>query len=141
MQSHASPTYSRSTSFGDRLLTALDSGLRTSFAPTHAGRASPAAGLNSAELNAAEAREAGALMRVNHVGEICAQALYQSQALFSRSAELRHHFEQQLSTLQHDVLRMGTYVVEMLDQAMQALEQQDIRLAGRVVEMGTQVTV
>lgn len=33
-------------------------------------------------------------MRVNHVGEICAQALYQSQALFSRSESLRHHFEQ-----------------------------------------------
>lgn len=32
-------------------------------------------------------------MRVNHVGEICAQALYQSQALFSRSDALRHHFE------------------------------------------------
>ena len=33
-------------------------------------------------------------MRVNHVGEICAQALYQSQALFSRSEALRHHFGQ-----------------------------------------------
>lgn len=32
-------------------------------------------------------------MRVNHVGEICAQALYQSQALFSRSEDLRLHFE------------------------------------------------
>lgn len=33
-------------------------------------------------------------MRVNHVGEICAQALYQSQALFSRSDDLRRHFDQ-----------------------------------------------
>lgn len=40
-----------------------------------------------------QTQEAGALMRVNHVGEICAQALYQSQALFSRSDELRRHFE------------------------------------------------
>lgn len=46
------------------------------------------------ELSAHDAREAGALMRVNHVGEICAQALYQSQALFSHSDELRLHFEQ-----------------------------------------------
>jgi ubiquinone biosynthesis monooxygenase Coq7 len=46
------------------------------------------------QLSPAETREAGALMRVNHVGEICAQALYQSQALFSRSDEQRQHFEQ-----------------------------------------------
>jgi ubiquinone biosynthesis monooxygenase Coq7 len=46
------------------------------------------------QLSPAEIREAGALMRVNHVGEICAQALYQSQALFSRSDEQRQHFEQ-----------------------------------------------
>jgi ubiquinone biosynthesis monooxygenase Coq7 len=48
----------------------------------------------SGELTAAEKQEAGALMRVNHVGEICAQALYQSQALFGRSDELRQHFEE-----------------------------------------------
>jgi ubiquinone biosynthesis monooxygenase Coq7 len=81
-------------SFGDRLLGALDSGLRTAFAPARASRPSPAADLDSAELNPGEARHAGALMRVNHVGEICAQALYQSQALFSRSPEQRRHFEQ-----------------------------------------------
>ena len=47
----------------------------------------------SPALSEAEAREAGALMRVNHVGEICAQALYQSQALFSRTEAQRQHFE------------------------------------------------
>jgi ubiquinone biosynthesis monooxygenase Coq7 len=91
MHPPASPTYSRSVSFGDRLIGALDSGLRTVFAPTRAARPSPSAGLVSGELTATEAREAGALMRVNHV---CAQALYQSQALFGRTDELRHHFEQ-----------------------------------------------
>jgi 3-demethoxyubiquinol 3-hydroxylase len=74
-------------------LGALDSGLRTVFAPARAGRPSPAAGLARAELSASQTREAGALMRVNHVGEICAQALYQSQALFSRTQAQRRHFE------------------------------------------------
>ena len=41
-----------------------------------------------------EAREAVALMRVNHVGEVCAQALYDAQALAARSPELRAMFEQ-----------------------------------------------
>jgi ubiquinone biosynthesis monooxygenase Coq7 len=76
------------------VLSAFDSGLRTVFAETRASRPSPAGGAPAASLTAAQAREAGALMRVNHVGEICAQALYQSQALFSRSDELRQHFGQ-----------------------------------------------
>lgn len=84
----------RLPSWGDRWLIALDSGLRTVFAPTRAARPSPAAGLDAPQLSAAETREAGALMRVNHVGEICAQALYQSQGLFSRSDAQRRHFEQ-----------------------------------------------
>jgi ubiquinone biosynthesis monooxygenase Coq7 len=45
------------------------------------------------ELSAADAREAAALMRVNHVGEVCAQALYDAQALAAASAELRAMFE------------------------------------------------
>lgn len=94
MLSHATTPQRRSLSLGDRLLSTLDSGLRTVFVPTRATRPSPAAALSRNELSADEARESGALMRVNHVGEICAQALYQSQALFSRKAELRTHFEQ-----------------------------------------------
>ncbi|MFG6488921.1 2-polyprenyl-3-methyl-6-methoxy-1,4-benzoquinone monooxygenase [Roseateles sp. BYS78W] len=93
MHSPTRQNRSRPLSFGDRLLGALDSGLRTVFAPARAARTSPSAALDSSNLSAARMREAGALMRVNHVGEICAQALYQSQALFSRSDELRRHFE------------------------------------------------
>ncbi len=89
----ASPTHPRRLNFTDRLLSALDSGLRTVFAPTHPARPSPATRVQARTLSPLEMREAGALMRVNHVGEICAQALYQSQALFSRSEDLRHHFE------------------------------------------------
>ena len=46
------------------------------------------------ELTEAERREAGALMRVNHVGEVCAQALYTAQALATNNAALREHFIQ-----------------------------------------------
>ena len=78
----------------DRLISTLDAGLRTVFATPRSTRASPAQGVAAASLTDDERREAEALMRVNHVGEICAQALYQSQALFSRSEALRQHFEE-----------------------------------------------
>lgn len=87
---HPSP---RSLNWQDRLISALDAGLRTVFVPTRATRPTPAAGMPLPELTEADRREAEALMRVNHVGEICAQALYQSQALFSRSEDSRRHFE------------------------------------------------
>lgn len=59
----------------------------------HAGRRpSPAAGMK-AELSAEETQLSGALMRVNHVGEVCAQALYRSQALVTSDEKLHRHFE------------------------------------------------
>lgn len=94
MHSQASTLHSHPSGLGDRVLIALDSGLRTVFSQARAARPSPATNVPPAELSAQQASEAGALMRVNHVGEICAQALYQSQALFSRSEEQRRHFEQ-----------------------------------------------
>jgi phosphate transport system protein len=51
------------------------------------------------------------------------------------SATLRQHFDSDLSALQLEVLRMGTYVVEMLDLATKALLEQNTELAGRVVDM------
>jgi len=78
----------------DRLLASLGHGLKTMFGDPGAARPSPAAGIAPAMLTSDEKRLAGALMRVNHVGEVCAQALYQSQALVCRSPELREHFEQ-----------------------------------------------
>jgi len=66
----------------DQLVTQLDQGLRTLVgnAPTPQ-RASPAIDLDDAELSAQERKRALGLMRVNHAGEVCAQALYQGQAL------------------------------------------------------------
>jgi ubiquinone biosynthesis monooxygenase Coq7 len=73
----------------DRLIAAIDEGLRTVAAPPSAARSSPAAALDEADLTAAERRQSAALMRVNHAGEVAAQALYHGQSLFARSAGTR----------------------------------------------------
>lgn len=78
----------------DAIINAMDSALRTLFAPARATRANPGASMPGGDLNDQQRREAAALMRVNHVGEICAQALYTSQALATRDPALRRHFEQ-----------------------------------------------
>ena len=77
----------------DRLLIAADSALRTVFASHHARRPYPG-GLEGAELTADERKDAAGLMRVNHVGEVCAQALYAAQAEATADARLRQHFLQ-----------------------------------------------
>ena len=76
----------------DSLLTAADSALRTLFAKPHATVPLPQPAEAPAPLNDAERREAGALMRVNHVGEVCAQALYTAQAAVARDPALRRQF-------------------------------------------------
>ena len=85
----------RTFSLSDRLLAAADRALRTVAAPPIAARASPAlqAVLAAPNLTDAERREAAALMRVNHVGEVCAQALYDAQALATRDPAMRALFE------------------------------------------------
>ena len=73
----------------DALILAADSALRTLWAEPRASRPTPMAPAAELELTDAERREAGALMRVNHVGEVCAQALYTGQALASKDPALR----------------------------------------------------
>jgi 3-demethoxyubiquinol 3-hydroxylase len=74
----------------DRLLSGLDNALRTVAGASHASRPCPRPETPPAhELSDEEKRLAGALMRVNHVGEVCAQALYQAQALTARTDPLR----------------------------------------------------
>lgn len=77
----------------DRLISALDNSLRTLAGQAHAARPNPAADLPESALDPAARRLSGALMRVNHVGEVCAQALYQSQALTARTPALRQSME------------------------------------------------
>ena len=77
----------------DSLLTTADRALRTVFAHHHASRANPASGIADTLLSDTEKREACALMRVNHVGEVCAQALYTAQALATKNEALRRHLQ------------------------------------------------
>ena len=87
----------RTLSFLDRLTAAADRALRTLAAPPAASRPGPRAAEPDGELNSEERREAAALMRVNHVGEVCAQALYDAQALATRDPALRKFFERAAS--------------------------------------------
>lgn len=78
----------------DLVLNAADSALRTLFAKPRANRVCPTVPAQATELSQQDKARSGALMRVNHVGEVCAQALYTAQALGTRDPALRQHFLQ-----------------------------------------------
>ncbi len=78
----------------DNAIIEFDKVLRTLFCRAPTIREVPGRDLPEAPLSAAEKKHAGALMRVNHVGEICAQALYQGQAMTCRNPEVRKALEQ-----------------------------------------------
>ena len=85
----------RRLSFLDQLIDNADQVLRTlSGKANQAGRPSPAERESDTELSAEERRHAAGLMRVNHTGEVCAQALYQGQALTARLPDVREEMEQ-----------------------------------------------
>ena len=84
-------TSDRQLSTLDQMLAGADQVLRTLFANPPAARPNPADGVADAELSPTEQQHAAGLMRVNHVGEICAQALYLGQALTARDQNLRAH--------------------------------------------------
>jgi ubiquinone biosynthesis monooxygenase Coq7 len=73
----------------DDLIVPLDRALRTLFAPAHSARQIPGEQLEDGAMDEGPRRLAGALMRVNHTGEICAQALYEGQLLVVRDSEVR----------------------------------------------------
>ncbi|MBT8041398.1 MAG: 2-polyprenyl-3-methyl-6-methoxy-1,4-benzoquinone monooxygenase [Xanthomonadales bacterium] len=74
----------------DRLIAAVDEGLRVSTgAAPEPGRDNPAGNLDAAELTEQERGHVAGLMRVNHAGEVCAQALYAGQAATARNNETR----------------------------------------------------
>jgi 3-demethoxyubiquinol 3-hydroxylase len=82
----------------DTLISTLDTALRTLWAPARAARPIPQAPItmtpqgSEEALSAAERALSGSLMRVNHVGEVCAQALYSAQALSTQDAALKKQF-------------------------------------------------
>jgi 3-demethoxyubiquinol 3-hydroxylase len=82
---------SRRYSLIDRLLIEADHALASSFIGTPAaGRPNPAGDQPEAELDADQRRHAAGLMRINHAGEVCAQALYYGQAAVARDPATRH---------------------------------------------------
>ncbi len=77
----------------DHLISGFDLALRTVAGVHREARPSPADAVPEGELNESERAHAAALMRINHVGEVCAQALYQGQALTARNAETQRSLE------------------------------------------------
>lgn len=80
-------------STSDRLIASLDNALRTVFGSHTAARPLPQPAEPAPPLPDAERSLSAALMRVNHVGEVCAQALYEAQALATRDPALRQRFQ------------------------------------------------
>jgi 3-demethoxyubiquinol 3-hydroxylase len=79
----------------DKLIVQLDQALRTLVpGSVVATRVNPAAGAETPELSPDESKHAAGLMRINHTGEVCAQALYQGQALTARLPAVRSSMEQ-----------------------------------------------
>lgn len=78
----------------DPLIFQIDQALRTVFAKAPFVRPMPGESFPEADMNADERRHVAALMRINHVGEVCAQALYAGQAFMTRNAMLRDALSQ-----------------------------------------------
>src|SRR5690348_6257337 len=82
--------FTRHLSRFDRAMVEIERAIGTSFGATpEVARASPAASIAEGELDESERRHAAGLMRVNHTGEVCAQALYSGQAALARDADTR----------------------------------------------------
>ncbi len=82
--------FTRRFSVIDRFIEEADRALSTAFGASHAAeRPSPAQGIAEGELDDDQRRHAAGLMRVNHTGEVCAQALYSGQAAVARDASTR----------------------------------------------------
>ena len=76
----------------DDLVVNFDRALRTLAGRPVTSRPVPGAGLDGGELRADERSHAAGLMRVNHTGEVCAQALYAAQALVARDPLVKQEF-------------------------------------------------
>ena len=84
----------RQYTLADQLISHADNMLRTLCASAEPSRPSPADESRKQHLSNWEEDEARRLMRVNHTGEVCAQALYQGQSLTARNSDLRETFQQ-----------------------------------------------
>ena len=105
----------RSYSATDHWLIAAQNGLTTIFGqPNGTDRSDPSEGLDEPELDEAERDQSARLMRVNHVGEVCAQALYQGQAATTHNLQLQQ-------TLAHAAAEENDHLI-WCDRRLQALD-------------------
>ena len=77
----------------DRLIAGFERALEAVAGDPQAARPSPASDLDEADMDARERRHAAGLMRINHTGEVCAQALYDGQAALARNEDTRRHLQ------------------------------------------------
>ena len=78
----------------EKFIIGFDGALRTLLAPAQTVRTIPGKSSSENELTKEERRRSSALMRINHTGEVCAQALYQGQALTAKDAEVQRSLNQ-----------------------------------------------
>lgn len=78
----------------DQFIHEFDTGLRSIFGqPKTTERSNPGSTIKDPELEDSERELSARLMRINHTGEVCAQALYQGQALTARNKEIKNHLQ------------------------------------------------
>ncbi|MFZ6756645.1 2-polyprenyl-3-methyl-6-methoxy-1,4-benzoquinone monooxygenase [Undibacterium sp. Ji50W] len=77
----------------DHLIQGFDRALRVVNGQARARRGNPAQGIDEASMSDEEKTHSAGLMRVNHVGEICAQALYDAQGAFTKTDDIRQQFQ------------------------------------------------
>jgi len=100
----------------DRVLVNLDQAVRTVFGRLQTtGRPDPGAGIAEAELSEQERKHIARLMRINHTGEVCAQALYQGQALTARRPEVRRSLERSAQEENDHLQWCETRIIELDD--------------------------
>ncbi len=78
----------------DELIIHFDKALRTVFVPSKGDRPLPGKDLPDPDLSESEKKQVISLMRINHAGEVCAQALYQGQSLTAKTPELKEVLEE-----------------------------------------------
>ncbi|OWW23018.1 2-polyprenyl-3-methyl-6-methoxy-1,4-benzoquinone monooxygenase [Noviherbaspirillum denitrificans] len=78
----------------DELISGVDKVVRVVSGVASASRPNPATRIPDGQLDDAERRHSAGLMRVNHVGEVCAQALYDAQGAFAKNQDLKRQFRQ-----------------------------------------------
>ena len=99
----------------DKLINTIDVGLRTLFNnPDVTERTNPADDISETDLTDQEKKHIAGLMRINHCGEVCAQGLYQGQALTARLPEVREKMEQSAAE-ENDHLAWTASRVEQMD--------------------------